>query len=156
MRARHGTRNHAPNFECWLPDHLKNVCDCSQSFVFTVGGPRASLFSVLYLPGLSRYFDCFDSILEWDGISGMEVVFDSLIFFGRFDCLISILAEFCGSVMREVRTWEQKKSLHRQRAMIISQHRWIVSHTTTCHPPPSYLRPKYHPKSSISLYLSMR
>ena len=24
-------------------------------------------------------FDCFDSILEWDGISGMEVVFDSLI-----------------------------------------------------------------------------
>ena len=37
------------------------------------------LGSVLYLPGLSRYFDCFDSILEWDGMSGMEVVFDSLI-----------------------------------------------------------------------------
>ena len=36
--------------------------------------------SVLYFPGLSRYFDCFDSILEWDRISGMEVVFDSLIF----------------------------------------------------------------------------
>ena len=36
--------------------------------------------SVLYLPGFSRDFDCFDSILEWDGISGMEVVFDSLIF----------------------------------------------------------------------------
>ena len=35
--------------------------------------------SVLYLPGLSLYFDCFDSILEWDGMSGMEVVFDSLI-----------------------------------------------------------------------------
>ena len=35
---------------------------------------------VIYLPGLSRYFDCFDSILEWDGMSGMEVVFDSLIF----------------------------------------------------------------------------
>ena len=27
----------------------------------------------------SRDFDCFDSILEWDGMSGMEVVFDSLI-----------------------------------------------------------------------------
>ena len=36
--------------------------------------------SVLYVPGFSRDFDCFDSILEWDGISGMEVVFDSLIF----------------------------------------------------------------------------
>jgi hypothetical protein len=33
----------------------------------------------IYLPGLSRYFDCFDSILEWDGMSGMEVVFASLI-----------------------------------------------------------------------------
>ena len=31
-------------------------------------------------PGLSRDFDCFDFILEWDGMSGMEVVFDSLIF----------------------------------------------------------------------------
>ena len=39
-----------------------------------------ALSSVLYLPGLSRYFYCFDSILEWDGMSGMEVVFDSLIF----------------------------------------------------------------------------
>ena len=37
--------------------------------------------SVSDLPGFSRDFDCFDSILEWDGISGMEVVFDSLIFF---------------------------------------------------------------------------
>ena len=36
--------------------------------------------SVPDLPGFSRDFDCFDSILEWDGISGMEVVFDSLIF----------------------------------------------------------------------------
>ena len=36
--------------------------------------------SVLYLPGLSRDFDCFDFSLEWDGMSGMEVVFDSLIF----------------------------------------------------------------------------
>ena len=35
--------------------------------------------SVPHLPGLSRYFDCFDYILEWDGMSGMEVVFDSLI-----------------------------------------------------------------------------
>ena len=68
--------------------------------------------SVPDLPGFSRDFDCFDSILEWDGISGMEVVFDSLIFFGRFDCLISILAEFCGSVMREVRTWEQTSEPH--------------------------------------------
>ena len=33
-------------------------------------------------------FDCFDSILEWDGISGMEVVFDSLIFWPLcVDCL---------------------------------------------------------------------
>ena len=32
------------------------------------------------LPGLSRDFDCFDFILEWDGMSGMEVVFGSLIF----------------------------------------------------------------------------
>ena len=39
-----------------------------------------NLSSVLYLPGLSRDFDCFDFILEWDGMSGMEVVFDSLIF----------------------------------------------------------------------------
>ena len=36
--------------------------------------------SVPHLPGLSRDFDCFDFILEWDGMSGMEVVFDSLIF----------------------------------------------------------------------------
>ena len=36
--------------------------------------------SVPDFPGLSRDFDCFDFILEWDGISGMEVVFDSLIF----------------------------------------------------------------------------
>ena len=43
-------------------------------------GGRGGGGSVLYLPGLSRYFDCFDSILEWDGMSGMEVVFDSLIF----------------------------------------------------------------------------
>ena len=34
----------------------------------------------IYFPGLSRDFDCFDFILEWDGMSGMEVVFDSLIF----------------------------------------------------------------------------
>jgi len=53
-------------------------------------GPGEVVSSVLYFPGLSRYFDCFDSILEWDRISGMAVVFDSLIFFGRFDCLISI------------------------------------------------------------------
>jgi len=39
----------------------------------------ASLCSVSDFPGFSRDFDCFDSILEWDGISGMEVVFDSLI-----------------------------------------------------------------------------
>ena len=25
-------------------------------------------------------FDCFDFILEWDGMSGIQVVFDSLIF----------------------------------------------------------------------------
>jgi len=36
--------------------------------------------SVSDFPGFSRDFDCFDSILEWDGISGMKVVFDSLIF----------------------------------------------------------------------------
>ena len=36
--------------------------------------------SVPDLPGLSRDFDCFDFSLEWDGMSGMEVVFDSLIF----------------------------------------------------------------------------
>ena len=44
--------------------------------------PVAALaaLSVSDLPGFSRDFDCFDSILEWDGISGMEVVFDSLIF----------------------------------------------------------------------------
>ena len=36
--------------------------------------------SVPHLPGLSRDFDYFDFILEWDGMSGMEVVFDSLIF----------------------------------------------------------------------------
>ena len=36
--------------------------------------------SVKYLLRLSRFFDCFDFILEWDGMSGMEVVFDSLIF----------------------------------------------------------------------------
>ena len=53
--------------------------------------------SVLYLPGLSRDFDCFDFILEWDGMSGMEVVFDSLIFFGRFDCLILLLSTNLGS-----------------------------------------------------------
>jgi hypothetical protein len=40
--------------------------------------------SVSDLPGFSRDFDCFDSILEWDGISGMEVVFDSLIFLAVF------------------------------------------------------------------------
>ena len=39
-----------------------------------------ALASVPDLPGLSRDFDCFDFILEWDGMSGMEVVFDSLIF----------------------------------------------------------------------------
>jgi len=39
------------------------------------------LHSVSDLPGFSRDFDCFDSILEWDGISGMEVVFDSLFSF---------------------------------------------------------------------------
>ena len=39
-----------------------------------------ALYSVLYLPGFSRDFDCFDFSLEWDGMSGMEVVFDSLIF----------------------------------------------------------------------------
>ena len=27
--------------------------------------------SVLHLPGLSRDFDCFDFILEWDGMSGI-------------------------------------------------------------------------------------
>ena len=36
--------------------------------------------SVSDFPGFSRDFDCFDSILEWDGIRGMKVVFDSLIF----------------------------------------------------------------------------
>ena len=41
---------------------------------------HAARASVPDLPGFSRDFDCFDSILEWDGISGMEVVFDSLIF----------------------------------------------------------------------------
>ena len=41
--------------------------------------------SVPHLPGLSRDFDYFDFILEWDGMSGMEVVFDCLIVFGRFD-----------------------------------------------------------------------
>ena len=40
----------------------------------------ATIISVPDLPGLSRDFDCFDFILEWDGMSGMEVVFDSLIF----------------------------------------------------------------------------
>ena len=25
-------------------------------------------YSVLYLPGLSRDFDCFDVIVEWDGM----------------------------------------------------------------------------------------
>ena len=44
------------------------------------GRRRRQVGSVLYLPGLSRYFDCFDSIMEWDGMSGMEVVFDPLIF----------------------------------------------------------------------------
>ena len=39
-----------------------------------------SICRVPYFPGLSRDFDCFDFILEWDGMSGMEVVFDSLIF----------------------------------------------------------------------------
>ena len=57
-------------------------------------GPAQPKVGVLYLkyviytlkisvpdfPGLSRDFDCFDFILEWDGISGMEVLFDSLIF----------------------------------------------------------------------------
>ena len=44
--------------------------------------PRAHTIrrSVSDFPGFSRDFDCFDSILEWDGISGMKVVFDSLIF----------------------------------------------------------------------------
>ena len=58
-----------------------------------------------------------------------------------------------GPCMREVRTWEQKKHSHKQLAMVISQHKWIVPHTTTCHPPSSYLRLKYQftPKSSISL-----
>ena len=58
-----------------------------------------------------------------------------------------------GPCMREVRTWEQKKHSHKQLAMAISQHKWIVPHTTTCHPPSSYLRLKYQftPKSSISL-----
>ena len=36
--------------------------------------------SVPHFPGLSRDFDCFDFILEWDGMSGMEVVFDCLLF----------------------------------------------------------------------------
>ena len=40
---------------------------------------RCVTSSVPDLPGLSRDFDCFDFILEWDGMSGMEVVFDSLI-----------------------------------------------------------------------------
>ena len=45
-----------------------------------VGGRGAeTVFTVLYFPGLSRDFD-FDFILEWDGMSGMEVGFDSLIF----------------------------------------------------------------------------
>ena len=48
---------------------------------------RPHLCAVFYI---SRDFDCFDSILEWDGISGMEVVFDFFYFLGRFDCLISI------------------------------------------------------------------
>ena len=63
--------------------------------------------SVLYFPGLSRYFDCFDSILEWDGISGMEVVFDSLIF------LAVLIFDFdLGGVLwvREVRTSEQNRA----------------------------------------------
>ena len=46
-----------------------------------IKGAARRFRSVLYFPGLYRYFDCFDSILEWDGISGMEVVFDSLLFF---------------------------------------------------------------------------
>ena len=57
--------------------------------------------------------------------------------------------------MREVRTWEQKKTLPQTtcNGYFISQHLWIVPHTTICHPPPSYLRLKYQftPKSSISL-----
>ena len=40
--------------------------------------------SVSDLPEFSRDFDGFDSILKWDGISGMEVVFDSLIFLAVF------------------------------------------------------------------------
>ena len=40
-----------------------------------LGGPvlpeeRPRMTSVLYLPGFSRDFDCFDFILEWDGIVG--------------------------------------------------------------------------------------
>jgi len=36
--------------------------------------------SVSDLPEFCRDFDGFDSILKWGGISGMEVVFGSLIF----------------------------------------------------------------------------
>ena len=82
-RARSG-----PGVGAW-PNNQRLARDCgfestSVQSVFLLylraSKPRAPGRSVSDLPGFSRDFDCFDSILEWDGISGMEVVFDSLIF----------------------------------------------------------------------------
>ena len=40
--------------------------------------------SVFDLPGFSRDFDCFDLISGWDGIRGIKVGFDCLIFVRHF------------------------------------------------------------------------
>ena len=52
------------------------------------GGRGGAVYSVPHFPGLSRDFYCFDFILEWDEMSGIQAVFDSLM--------------FCRVLMREV------------------------------------------------------
>ena len=86
----------------WLTRAPSQLCDSSRtsvcpSHVSRLTSQLSRLTSVPDLPGLSRDFDCFDFILGWDGMSGMEVGFDSLIFFGRFDCLILLLSTNLGS-----------------------------------------------------------
>ena len=52
-----------------VPISVKRVVIFEWSYFMGFKGRRKS--SVLYLPGLSRDFDCFDFILEWDGMSGI-------------------------------------------------------------------------------------
>ena len=53
--------------------------DCGGAHSFGVGDRDTERCSSLGVGQGAFTLYCFDSILEWDGISGMEVVFDSLI-----------------------------------------------------------------------------